>query len=189
VDLFVEHGQRAVDDAAGMIGQVGDVDLGRVTPCAQWQVRELLAHMIWMQRVFAGGLGDAAVPPEAPEVHDGEDVAGHFARASAAAMDAWRTTDWAEMTLQLPFSQIPAPIGLRVFVGDALIHTWDLARALGQPYAIPDDLAGPQLELMEQYYDPANRGPQAAFDLAAPCPDGASTSDRLIALSGRTLPS
>ena len=39
---------------------------------------------------------------------------------------------------------------------------------------------------MRQYYDPANRGPDAAFDLAADWGDPMTTSDQLIALSGRS---
>ncbi len=90
------------------------------------------------------------------------------------------------MMLALPFSTLPAAIGVRVFIGDQLIHAWDLATALDQPFQIDEDLAATQLEMMRQYYDPANRGPDAAFDLAADWGDPASTSDQLIALSGRT---
>ena len=188
MDAIVEDCQRAVDTASSVIALVGPEDLGRTTPCDLWDVRTLVAHMIWMCQVFAGGLTGGDVPAEPPEVADGADVLAAYRDAAAAAMEGWRTVDWADMTLQLPFSKLPAAIGVRVFVGDALIHSWDLATALGQPFQIPEDLARPQLELMEQFYDPDNRGPQAAFDLAADCPDGASTSDHLIALSGRTLP-
>ena len=59
----------------------------------------------------------------------------------------------------LPFSTLPAAIGVRVFAGDQLIHGWDLATALGQPFQIPEDLAAAQLEMMRQYYDPSSRGP------------------------------
>ena len=112
--------------------------------------------------------------------------ASRYAAASAAALQGWRTTEWAEMMLALPFSTLPAAIGVRVFVGDQLIHTWDLATALGQPFQIDEDLAASQLEMMRQYYDPANRGPDAAFDLAADWGDPVTTSDQLIALSGRS---
>ena len=40
---------------------------------------------------------------------------------------------------------------------------------------IDEDLAATQLEMMRQYYDPANRGPDAAFDLAADCGDPVTT--------------
>jgi uncharacterized protein (TIGR03086 family) len=142
--------------------------------------------MIWMSRVFAGGLTGSEIPDQPAPM--GDDPAGEYAATSAAAMAAWRAVDWSAMTLRLPFSELPAAIGVRVFIGDNSIHTWDLATALGRPFVIDEELAGPQLDLMQQFYDPSNRGPDRSFDLAAPCPPGVSTTERLIALSGRRLP-
>ena len=183
----VEHCQRSVDAARAVVDTVTPGDLDRPTPCRHWAVRDLLAHMVWMQQVFAGGLKGGEVPPEAAPVDAGDAQA--FADASAEAMQAWRTVDWGSMLLKLPFSELPAAIGVRVFIGDNSIHTWDLATALGQPFEIDEDLAGPQLDLMQQFYDPTARSPDASFDLATPVPPGATTTERLIALSGRQLPS
>ena len=178
--------QRAVDSAQQVLDTVTAADLGRPTPCQAWAVRDLVAHMIWMCQVFAGGLTGADIPAGPGPI--GDDPAASYAEAAAAVMQGWRTADWQDMTLALPFSELPAAIGVRVFVGDALIHSWDLATALGQPFTIDDDLASAQLEMMERFYNPDNRGPAASFDLATPCPPDATATDRLIALSGRVLP-
>ena len=184
----IDHCQRSVDAAQAVIDSVVVAsDLDRSTPCTDWDVRALLGHMIWMSEVFSGGLTGNDVPDAPADL--GEDPARDYAAASASAMEAWRSVDWAAMTLRLPFSELPAAIGVRVFIGDNSIHTWDLATALGRSFVIDEALAGPQLDLMQQFYDPTSRGPQHSFDLAAPCPAGASTTDRLIALSGRRLPS
>ena len=115
----------------------------------------------------------------------GDDPAGDFAAAGAAAMAAWRDVDWSAMTLRLPFSELPAAIAVRVFIGDNSIHTWDLATALGQPFAIDEELAGPQLELMQQFYDPDQpRSPgvvRPGHSRSRPVP---RPTERLIALSG-----
>jgi uncharacterized protein (TIGR03086 family) len=185
MDEVVADCERAVARAAAVIEMVTDEDLARSTPCDQWDVRTLVEHMIWMCDVFALGLAGQE-PPAEPVPLGTDDPAARYATASGAALAGWQTTGWAEMMLDLPFSTLPAAIGVRVFVGDQLIHAWDLATALGQPFQIPDDLAGTQLEMMRQYYDPANRGPTAAFDLAADVAPTASASDQLIALSGRS---
>ncbi len=184
MDDVVVDCERAVARAAAVVDQVTEAELARPTPCDRWDVRALLEHMIWMCDVFALGLSGQAAPPEAVPL-GADDPAARYARASAAALDGWRTTEWAEMMLILPFATLPAAIGVRVFVGDQLIHAWDLATALGRPFQIDDDLARAQLEMMRQYYDPANRGPDAAFDLAADWADPVTPSDQLIALSGR----
>jgi len=182
----IDHCRRSVDAAQAVVDTVSADDLDRPTPCRDWKVRDLLAHMTWMSRVFAGGLTGGDVPDAPSEL--GPDPAGDFAEASATALAAWRDVDWSAMNLRLPFSELPAVIGVRVFIGDNSIHTWDLTTALGRPFEIDEALAGPQLDLMQQFYDPTSRGPDASFDLAAPCPPGASTTERLIALSGRRLP-
>jgi len=178
--------QRSVDAAQAVIDTVTAAYLDLPTPCRLWAVRDLLAHMVWMQQVFSGGLTGGEVPPEPTPI--GDDVARRFAEAASAALSAWRTVDWGSMLLRLPFSELPAAIGIRVFIGDNSIHAWDLATALGRPFEIDEELAGPQLDLMQQFYDPTSRGPYASFDLATPFPPGASTTERLIALSGRQLP-
>ena len=66
-----------------------------------------------------------------------------------------------------------------------MLHAWDLARALGRELTLPDDLAGAQLAMMQQYYDPAARGPGRGFDLAVEWPESAPVQERLVALSGR----
>ena len=68
---------------------------------------------------------------------------------------------------------------------DQMIHTWDLARALGRPYTMDEDLASATLKLMQERYDPKQRGPGKNFAAAVPSPDDASVQDRLLALSGR----
>jgi len=182
---IIEQCQRAVAVAQRVIDTVGGADLDRPTPCAAWDVRALLEHEIWMCDLFAAGLLRADVPSQPVPLGDDE-PAQRYRAAGGAALAAWQTTEWADMMLELPFSTLPAAIGVRVFVGDQLIHAWDLATALGQPLQIDEDLAVAQLEMMRQYYDPANRGADAAFDLAADCPPSASPSDQLIALSGRS---
>jgi uncharacterized protein (TIGR03086 family) len=185
MDEVVVDCQRAVARASAVVETVTTADLGRPTPCDQWDVRALVEHMIWMCDVFAQGLGGQE-PPAEPVPLGPDDPASRYAEASGVALERWRTTEWAEMMLPLPFSTLPAAIGVRVFIGDQLIHAWDLATALGQPFQIDEDLAGAQLEMMRQYYDPANRGPGTAFDVAVDWGGAASTSDQLIALSGRT---
>jgi uncharacterized protein (TIGR03086 family) len=176
---------RAVDVVGPVVAQVAAADLDRPTPCAQWDVRALVEHLIWMCDVFAAGLAGAD-PPGAPVPLGDDDPMARYTVSSAAALQGWQTTEWADMMLALPFSTLPAAIGVRVFVGDQLIHGWDLATALGRTFAMPADLAAAQLEMMRQYYDPANRGPEAAFSLATDCPPDASAQDQLLALSGRS---
>ena len=68
---------------------------------------------------------------------------------------------------------------------NAWLHTWDLAKALGRPFNMPEEIAASTLEMMQQFYNPDQRGTGKAFGHAVPCPESAPVQDRLIALSGR----
>ena len=182
----IEECHVALDAAQRVVDQVDRVDLGKGTPCADWDVRALVTHMIWMCDLFAKGLsgveqGDVTQPDDLTAGDSG----AAFRRASAAAMDAWRAGPWDDKLLVLPFATMPATIARRIFIGDQLIHTWDLATALGRTCTMDETLAAQQLEMMQQYYNAESRGPDRPFDLATDCADGATTQDRLIALSGR----
>ncbi len=182
----IEHCQRAVDAAAEMIGVVTDADLGRATPCAGWDVGALIAHMVWICEVYADGLS-GGTPPAAASDLGRHDPAASYGEASGRAMVAWRAGVEPDQMLALPFGTLPVALGVWVFIGDQLIHTWDLATALGRDFTMPAEIAAQQLELMKQHYNPEARGADRPFGVATECPPDASVQDQLIALSGRQL--
>jgi hypothetical protein len=49
-------------------------------------------------------------------------------------------------------------VGAQIFVGDQMIHTWDLAQALGRPYTMPAEVATATLELALQVPESDLRG-------------------------------
>jgi uncharacterized protein (TIGR03086 family) len=199
----IDEARRVVADARDVLATVTAADLGRSTPCAAWDVRALADHMIGMCLAFtdafeaagarAAAGDDAPAPPEpsgvVPSAGDLDAVppVDRYAEASDATLVAWADPGWRGQVLVLPFGSLPAEIAVRVFIGDQLIHTWDLATALGRSFTMDLDLATTQLELMRRFYDPANRGPYRSFDLATEVAVTASVQDQLIALSGRTL--
>ena len=71
-----------------------------------------------------------------------------------------------------------------VFLGDVLVHTWDLARATGQDESIDAEIAAEMLAGMEPIEqllrDSQQYGPRVEV------PDDADVVTRLIAFTGRT---
>ena len=90
-----------------------------------------------------------------------------------------------EKSVTLRAGSIPAPNAAQILTSDQLLHTWDLAKALGRPYQMDEDLAAATLEGLQRRYDPAQRGPGKGFAERVDVPENASTQDKLIALSGR----
>jgi uncharacterized protein (TIGR03086 family) len=85
----------------------------------------------------------------------------------------------------MPFGDMPAAFAARIMVGDQLIHTWDLAKSLGRPYTMDEDLASATLQMMQENIGPDLRGPGRPFAAAVECPGSAPLQDRLVALAGR----
>ena len=176
---YVSACERAVGDASALIGAVGPGQLGAPTPCEDWDVRALTAHMTELCSIFADALGTPA-----PAAGRGEPAAA-YEEAAAAMMRGWRVPGAVERTLAMPWGEMPAMLGAQLLIGDHLIHAWDLARALGRPYAMDEELAAGTLEMMKGMLTPEMRGAVAGFAAAVPCPEDAPVQDQLIAFSGR----
>ena len=178
--------QRAVDGAREMIATVQPNEMTKPTTCESWDVRALINHMIGVCQNFAGGLRGAA-PGSGTADSDlaGDDPAGAYVRAAEAVMQEWRAPGALEKTLKMPFGDMPAAFAARIMVGDQLIHTWDLAKSLGRPYTMDEDLASATLQMMQENIGPDLRGPGRPFAAAVECPGSAPLQDRLVALAGR----
>lgn len=178
--------QRTLDGASAMVRNVRSDDLSKPTPCTEWDVNALVQHMIDVCQRFGAALATGASAQRstsAPQA-DGEPAAA-YAAAAARLMDAWRTPGAMERTLKLPFGEMPANVAINVVLADQLLHTWDLAKAIGRPYTMDADLAESTLNMMQAMMQPEFRGPGKGFAEEVPCPADAPIQDRALAFSGR----
>ena len=105
------------------------------TPCADWNVRNLLDHVVGEARWAAELVGGATIA----EVGDrlagdllGSDPAAAWAEARDAALDALaRVPDIGTATVELSFGVTPLIEYLHQLTADYLVHAWDLATAIG----------------------------------------------------------
>ena len=138
---------RAVRASVQVVSQVSAADLARPTPCADWTLADLLAHMTAQHNGFAA----AAAGDGADLVHwqTGAPVAdpvGEYAVAAERVIAAFAAAGvpggkfvLPEISPKLRFPAVEA-IGFH-FV-DYVVHGWDVARALGLGYDLePDVLA------------------------------------------------
>src|SRR5262249_56776694 len=84
---LVEQLGRASDAVAGLISNIRADQWSAPTPCTDWTVRQLVNHLIGMNRVFAALLADQPPPPRPSADHVEDDPAGAY-RDSAAALQA-----------------------------------------------------------------------------------------------------
>lgn len=178
--------QQAVVVARQVLDGVTPADLSSPTPCASWTVAGVLDHVIGAQRLFAAmAVGDT---PSGDPVQVGEgDFRTQFDEAVERTITAFGSDAAAGRSVTLPFGETTTEAFVKVAATDLLAHTWDIARATGQPTDFAPDLAEMLLDNAHSFITPAFRGDDgvAFFGAVQPIDEGASAADRLAAFLGR----
>lgn len=189
--LLADHG-RAIAVFAAVLGRVRPTDLPLATPCAGWQVRDLLAHQLGQDLAFAAALrGGASALTDWASVPVGQDVPAPLLaalddqeHAQREFVASGRRAIW--MPEILPDRPLPADRAVGAHLIDLLIHAWDLGVAIGSQPAIDLDLADFCLAVARSIPDtPERRGPGSAFIRALPGDVDDPAFDQALRLLGR----
>ena len=176
----------AGEQLAKLIDSVRKEDLDRPTPCAEYDVRGLLAHVVDGMHRFAelGESGSEQTPQPDPDPEGGWTAAYAEARTRLAA--AWADDGRLAVPMTVPWGTMPGGVVLCGTVMEQVTHTWDLARALGTGTGeLDQDLAGFALGTAQQAVQPERRGEGVPFGPVREAPEGADTYGKLAAWLGR----
>src|SRR5947209_4831399 len=186
----------AVQASVDVVARVTRDDLPRPTPCAGWNLLDLLAHMTVQHHGFAAaarGRGDSATVWAADRVADAvaADPGGTYAAAAADVLDAFAADGVLDATLSLPEfgpgAAFPGAIAIGFHFVDYVVHGWDVARSIGAHFALPDDVVQAALPLVFVVPDGEYRTTDGApFGPAITAPDGATDLDRILGHLGRS---
>ena len=150
------------------------------TPCAEWSVRDVVAHVVAGNWWLAGGQS-----PRVPD--DIEDLTGAYAASAEAAYSVLAAPGGLERLYEFPFGPVPGVVAARMRARDALVHGWDLAKATGQSTDLDPDLAADLLEFSRQQITAEFRGPGRRFAAVQSCDPGRPAADQLAAFLGRAV--
>jgi uncharacterized protein (TIGR03086 family) len=117
----------------------GDPDLwARPSPCEGWTARDVVKHVTDIHTVMAHRLGEEV---EAPKPRGADEVAGLWRASRDAALRALTRPGALDQVIDVPNGgEMAAGRFVNVVTTDVLVHTWDLARAVGA-----DDRLDPEL--------------------------------------------
>jgi uncharacterized protein (TIGR03086 family) len=178
---------QALRSTQDVLAKVEPGHLDAATPCASWNVGELINHFIGTTRWWAAmvtGDGSAA---------DADYAAGDYVTAYEDAIGvvvaAFDADGVLGRSVRLPFGEFPATVVLGMAATEGFTHGWDLARAIGYPADLDPGLATELLSHARLAITDAFRGPdgQAPFGPAVQAPAGAGPADQLAAFLGRTV--
>jgi uncharacterized protein (TIGR03086 family) len=152
-----EVSERYATVARGFTARVGGVATdgwSAPTPCPDWAVGDLVAHVVTTHRRVIATL-DGTEPVEA----DAESaLLPQWLGATGAIVDALGDHARASKTMSGMFGEqsFEALVG-RLVCADTLIHTWDLARATGQDEALDLHAVARALEALAPIDDAIRR--------------------------------
>jgi uncharacterized protein (TIGR03086 family) len=179
--------RRRADIFDGTVAAVGTDDWSRPSPCAEWDARDVVRHVVDMHHVMLRPYGREPAP--APGADDDPLAAFRAARSEVEAILHDR---------ELATRQTKSPAGTmagadmidQVASADLVIHRWDLARATGQDDAIDPEELERMWPAFQQIPDvmrvPGAFGPGiTVFGPVVEVPADASLQDRALGLVGR----
>lgn len=162
-----------------------DDQLQNATPCSEWNVRDLLNHVIGGGHMFAAGLrGEQFEGGAGPVDLVGDDHRASWAAISESFSTALAGADDLDQMVSLPFGTMPAAVALQLAAGDLLVHSWDLARATGQSFDPPVEFVEPSYEFFKMVVNDDLRA-AGMFGPALDAADGADPLAKLLAHAGR----
>lgn len=168
--------------AAGFTAVVDQVPADgwdRPAPCDDWTARDVIDHIGGTANFF---LARAGAEQEMPSAKD--EPAAAWAAARDAMLSALEDPAIGDTEIDSPMGKmtVAGMIG-RFGIADVLVHTWDLATAVGIDVQLdPDEVHTVYEQLLPN--DEMMRG--AAFGPKVPVPDDADEQTKLIAFTGRT---
>jgi uncharacterized protein (TIGR03086 family) len=168
------------------------------TPCAEWDVRRLVNHMARGNFNYVG-LAAGGTSADMLRLRDadalGDDPVRAYVRSVEECSEAFARPGVLEQVVDYPLGRITGRQALAVRTADSVVHTWDLARAIGADTTLDAGLVAWMERHLDDIYaglglTPADRdgGGLAGRFFAAPQgepPSGVSRQDRLLRWTGR----
>jgi len=155
------------------------------TPDSNWDVHRLVRHVIAGQAILPDLLAGRPSSGSAADWSDlpGPDLVERWADASAAAVEALTRVESWDRVVTLPDGPAPTQeLGWRLAT-DLSVHAWDLARAIGAPDELPNDLLA---HVLDQSKGSADRWfPAERYAPPIPVPGCTDDLTELLALTGR----
>jgi uncharacterized protein (TIGR03086 family) len=175
----------------GIVANIKPEQLDSSTPCASWDVRRLLNHVVGGSHWFAMST-NAGASPDVDTTEDTDytqgDYLASYDEGIKASLAAFGAPGALEKTVKLPFGEFPGAAFMGLATADHFTHGWDLARATGQDSNLDPELAEQILAQCRATIPEQFRGADGVmpFGPVVDVPDSAPAADRLAGFLGRT---
>jgi uncharacterized protein (TIGR03086 family) len=176
---------------AELIRAARDDQLGDPTPCPAYTLGDLIDHVGRLSLSFTAAAekefgGYTEQLPSGSAAGLGDDWRERIPRDLATLANAWQPTEaWTGMT-RIAMMDAPADMVGITAADELVVHGWDVARAMGEPFSCEPDMLAAAQKFLDLAANPeAPAGPDVAFGPPTMLADDAPQIERLVAMAGR----
>jgi len=178
---------KALDQTGAVIAATGPAQGALPTPCAGWDLRTLVNHVVYDARMFADTSQGLPRPPAGEDLI-GDEWSAAYDAASGELIEVWRRPGATEGTIELPQGEIPKTWRVGQQLANFTVHAWDVAKATGQSPELDPGVGEMALAWGRENLKPEFRGGEGSgkvFGLEVQVRDDAPLYDRIAGFFGR----
>lgn len=179
--------ENALKQCAEVIGAISSNQAQWPTPCADWNVQDLLHHLVVQDlhkfTIMARGHN---VDPLASEATVGADWSTRFSDGATLLMRAWATADLSSQVALPGGGEAPLRSRIGLQITEFTVHTWDLVKATDVPIVLDPDLAEQSLAWAQRMMKPEYRGVERGIGPEVRVPIAADPYTKLAGWFGRS---
>lgn len=179
---MIDQIDRALDMTSVIVKGVGN--LSAPSPCAGWDVRDELNHLVGGMRIFAAQLDETDPGAEHESDWLGTDPQAAYALAADLDRAAWHRPDALDATVRLSFGELPGRMAALIHLTELVGHGLDLAVVSEQTGLVDEKLCEELLATLRSLDFDAYRRP-GMFGPEITAPADAPAHQRLLAFLGR----
>jgi uncharacterized protein (TIGR03086 family) len=182
--------ERAVCYGLESVEGIRQSALSRPTPCAGWDLKELLCHVNESLAALHQGADGGRIDLSPSSGEDGppseriEDLVAAFREGAQSMLDHWSRLEVTGGALEVAGHPIASDMVAIIGAVEIAVHGWDICESRGRDRPIPARLALEMLRWIPLIIDNVLR--HTLFAAPVPISPLASPSDRLVAFLGRS---
>jgi uncharacterized protein (TIGR03086 family) len=183
----VDLDRRATEGMEAIVAAIAPEQWLLPTPCREWTVRDLVAHVVAANIKFTGIARGDEWRPGGIDVDLGDDPAVTYRATVDEMLEAWQQPGALDRLIALPGGgRGRSEVLVWIHLAESLVHGWDLAKATGQETAFDTDAAEASLAECRSRVPP-QRADESRFRDPVPVPEAASPLEQLVAYLGRPV--
>ena len=169
-----------------LVDRIEPEHLHNPTPCAKFDVSDVLHHMTALGGSFSYLFRGLEPPEPSARADDGRVPNVEFRDVMHELLDAVQSEGALERTISSPVGEMPGDTFARLVAFDGLVHGWDIAAATGLTWELPGEVVAAVDAFARAALSDDLRDGETFKDATQP-PADATPIERVAAFSGRTV--